>query len=129
MTSVDDAVATDSGGAGHPAGPVRVDLVFEPGSRRVRVPHGVTLFDAASWNGIAIDSTCGGHGTCKKCKVRVLDDGADPPSSLDARSPQIIRAVKAADLLLDRDPWGASWIAAHRAQQAAAASATVQAAP
>ena len=48
---------------------------------------------------------------------------------MDARSPQIVRAVKAADLLLDRDPWGASWIAAHRAQQAAAASATAQAAP
>ena len=42
---------------------------------------------------------------------------------LDARSPQIVRAVKAADLLLDRDPWGASWIAAHRAQQAAAEAA------
>jgi 5-methyltetrahydrofolate--homocysteine methyltransferase len=42
---------------------------------------------------------------------------------MDARSPQVVRAVKAADLLLDRDPWGASWIAAHRAQQAAAASA------
>jgi 5-methyltetrahydrofolate--homocysteine methyltransferase len=41
---------------------------------------------------------------------------------MDARSPQIVRAVKATDLLLDRDPWGASWIAAHRAQQAAAAS-------
>ncbi len=42
---------------------------------------------------------------------------------LDARSPQIVRSVKAADLLLDRDPWGASWIAAHRAQQARAAQA------
>ena len=31
MTSVDETVATDSGGAGHPPGPVRVDLVFEPG--------------------------------------------------------------------------------------------------
>jgi 5-methyltetrahydrofolate--homocysteine methyltransferase len=39
---------------------------------------------------------------------------------MDARSPQIVRAVKAADLLLDRDAWGASWIAAHRAQQAQA---------
>ena len=37
---------------------------------------------------------------------------------MDARAPQIVRAVKAADLLLDQDPWGASWIAAHRAQQA-----------
>jgi 5-methyltetrahydrofolate--homocysteine methyltransferase len=43
---------------------------------------------------------------------------------MDARSPQLVRSVKAADLLLDRDPWGASWIAAHRAQQAAAAAAT-----
>jgi 5-methyltetrahydrofolate--homocysteine methyltransferase len=39
---------------------------------------------------------------------------------MDARAPQIIRAVKAADLLLDHDPWGAAWIAAHRAGQAAA---------
>jgi len=37
---------------------------------------------------------------------------------MDARSPQIVRSVKAADLLLDRDAWGAAWIAAHRAQQA-----------
>ena len=37
---------------------------------------------------------------------------------MDARSPQIVRAVKAADLVLGRDEWGASWIAAHRAQQA-----------
>jgi 5-methyltetrahydrofolate--homocysteine methyltransferase len=42
---------------------------------------------------------------------------------MDARSPEIVRAVKAADLLLDRDPWGASWIAAHRAAQAAAQAA------
>jgi uncharacterized 2Fe-2S/4Fe-4S cluster protein (DUF4445 family) len=67
------------------AGPVRVDLVYEPSGRRVRVPAGVTLFDAASWNGIAIDSTCGGHGTCKKCKVQVLD-GAAPPTALDERA-------------------------------------------
>jgi 5-methyltetrahydrofolate--homocysteine methyltransferase len=37
---------------------------------------------------------------------------------MDARAPQIVRSVKAADLLLDRDAWGAAWIAAHRAQQA-----------
>jgi len=38
---------------------------------------------------------------------------------MDARSAQLVRAVKSTDLLLDRDPWGANWIAAHRAQQAA----------
>jgi 5-methyltetrahydrofolate--homocysteine methyltransferase len=36
---------------------------------------------------------------------------------MDARSPQLVRAVKAADLLLNRDEWGAAWIAAHRASQ------------
>ena len=61
----------------------RVDLRFN--DRPVRVPLGVTLFDAASWNGIAIDSTCGGHGTCKKCRIRFK---ADPPvpTSLDLRA-------------------------------------------
>jgi 5-methyltetrahydrofolate--homocysteine methyltransferase len=42
---------------------------------------------------------------------------------MDARSPQLVRAVKAADLLLDRDEWGAAWIAAHRASQQRAAAA------
>jgi len=65
----------------------RVDLSFElldgagavTGTRGVRVPAGVTVFDAASWNGIAIDSTCGGHGTCRKCKVQLLQ--ADVPTT------------------------------------------------
>jgi uncharacterized 2Fe-2S/4Fe-4S cluster protein (DUF4445 family) len=65
--------------------PARVELVFQPSGTRVRVPPGVTLFDAASWNGIAIDSTCGGHGTCKKCKVKITS-GTVPPSPLDARA-------------------------------------------
>ncbi|MGH9170895.1 MAG: dihydropteroate synthase [Acidimicrobiales bacterium] len=38
---------------------------------------------------------------------------------VDARSPMLVRSVKAADLLLDRDAWGAAWIARHRAGQAA----------
>jgi uncharacterized 2Fe-2S/4Fe-4S cluster protein (DUF4445 family) len=66
--------------AGHDEGapefPSRVALRFVPSGTTVRVPCGVTVFDAAAWNAIAIDSTCGGHGTCKKCKVRVLDGTA-----------------------------------------------------
>jgi uncharacterized 2Fe-2S/4Fe-4S cluster protein (DUF4445 family) len=65
--------------------PARVELQFRPAGVRVRVPPGVTLFDAASWNGIAIDSTCGGHGTCKKCKIKILD-GNVVVSALDARA-------------------------------------------
>jgi len=50
-----------------------------------RVPAGTTIYDGASWNGIAIDSTCGGHGTCKKCRVRVVE-GEVPVSSVDPRA-------------------------------------------
>ena len=64
----------------------RVDLAFtvEESQRTVRVPPGVTVFDAASWNGIAIDSTCGGHGTCHKCKVRV--EGSTPITRHDVKT-------------------------------------------
>ncbi len=81
----------DSAGGNNPAahdGSGRVALTLQPAGlpeRTVRVPPGVTVFDGASWNGIAIDSTCGGHGTCKKCKVQIVD-GSVPVSRLDARA-------------------------------------------
>ncbi|HEY0452383.1 ASKHA domain-containing protein [Actinophytocola sp.] len=62
----------------------RVRISFTPNDREVRVPAGVTVFDAASWHGIAIDSTCGGHGTCRKCRVRV--DGPVEVSTSDPRA-------------------------------------------
>jgi uncharacterized 2Fe-2S/4Fe-4S cluster protein (DUF4445 family) len=66
-------------------GAERARVRFEPEGAEVRVPSGTPVFDAASWNGIAIDSTCGGHGTCKKCKVRVVE-GELPVSSVDPRA-------------------------------------------
>ena len=65
----------------------RVQLSFtvlDGQDRDVRVPPGVSVFDSASWNGIAIDSTCGGHGTCHKCKVRL--DVQTPISRHDRRT-------------------------------------------
>jgi 5-methyltetrahydrofolate--homocysteine methyltransferase len=40
---------------------------------------------------------------------------------MDTRTPQIVEAVKAADVFLDHDDWGMAWIAAHRAKVAASA--------
>ena len=40
---------------------------------------------------------------------------------MDTRTPQIVDAVKAADVFLDHDDWGMAWIAAHRAKVAASA--------
>ncbi|HEY2374113.1 MAG TPA: ASKHA domain-containing protein [Gaiellaceae bacterium] len=73
-----------------PPHPDRVRLRFlqigeDRAIKEARVPAGTTIFDAASWNGVAIDSTCGGHGTCKKCKVKVLQGDA-PISSVDPRA-------------------------------------------
>lgn len=42
---------------------------------------------------------------------------------MDARNPQIVNSVKAADLLLNHDEWGMSWISAARAKAAAAKAA------
>lgn len=67
------------------AGLGRVTVNFTPSGQEIRVPPGVSVFDAASWNGLAIDSTCGGHGTCKKCKIQVLE-GEVPVSRLDIRA-------------------------------------------
>jgi 5-methyltetrahydrofolate--homocysteine methyltransferase len=39
---------------------------------------------------------------------------------MDTRTPQLVEAVRAADLLLGHDEWGAAWIGAHRAKQVAA---------
>ena len=66
-------------------GAERSHIRFEPSGAEVRVPDGTPIFDAASWNGIAIDSTCGGHGTCKKCGVRVIE-GDVPVGSIDPRA-------------------------------------------
>src|SRR5580765_2131725 len=39
---------------------------------------------------------------------------------IDVRSPLIVDAVKAADLMMGNDEWGAQWISAFRAAQRAA---------
>jgi len=51
----------------------KLEVTYQPFDRTTRVPPGTTVFSAAHWIGLPIDSTCGGRGTCGKCKVRVLD--------------------------------------------------------
>ena len=50
----------------------KLEVTYLPFDRTTRVPAGTTLFSAAHWIGLPIDSTCGGRGTCGKCKVRVV---------------------------------------------------------
>ncbi len=52
-----------------PTEPVRV--VFQPAGRQGDVIPGTTLLEAARRLGVEIESICGGHQTCGKCKVLV----------------------------------------------------------
>ena len=55
----------------------KLEVLYRPFDKATRVPPGTTLFSAAHWIGLPIDSTCGGRGTCGKCKVQVLEGGAE----------------------------------------------------
>ena len=46
-------------------------LILMPSGRRGRVPHGITVLEAARQLGVEIESICGGRQTCQKCRVRV----------------------------------------------------------
>jgi uncharacterized 2Fe-2S/4Fe-4S cluster protein (DUF4445 family) len=55
----------------------KLEVTYEPNGTVAHVPVGTTLFHAANWAGIPIESTCGGRGTCGKCKVRVVRGHAE----------------------------------------------------
>jgi 5-methyltetrahydrofolate--homocysteine methyltransferase len=84
--------------------------------RRIRAEHGLNM-------------TCGASNVSFGMPDRPMLGAAFLPMAMtagltsaimDARSSQIVEAVKAADLLLNHDEWGMSWIAAHRKKQQAA---------
>ena len=53
------------------------EVTYLPSGKTARVPEGTTLFNAAHWAGLPIESTCGGRGTCGKCGVRVIEGTAE----------------------------------------------------
>ncbi len=56
----------------------KLEVTYLPSGTVAHVPAGTTLFHAANWAGLPIESTCGGRGTCGKCKIRVLEGAAEP---------------------------------------------------
>ena len=56
----------------------KLRVTYLPSRTTVHVPAGTTLFSAAHWAGLPIESTCGGRGTCGKCAVRVLEAVPEP---------------------------------------------------
>lgn len=64
-------------------------IIFDPFGRRVSVPVGTTLFQAALSKGILLRSDCGEKGTCGKCRVIV-----DHPDHLSPRTEQEQKLLK-----------------------------------
>ncbi|PYS96056.1 MAG: metal-binding protein [Acidobacteria bacterium] len=60
----------------------KLRVTFQPKEVTTRVPSGTTLFHAAAWIGQPVESTCGGRGTCGKCRVRILE-GTSPVTPAD----------------------------------------------
>ena len=53
---------------------------LQPVGKRVRVPAGSTLLEAAQSAGVALASLCGGIGSCDSCKIRLVTGQLTPPT-------------------------------------------------
>jgi 5-methyltetrahydrofolate--homocysteine methyltransferase len=84
--------------------------------RRIREAHGLNMTCGASNVSFGMPDR---HTLGAAFLPMAMTEGLTS-AIMDARSPQIVSAVKAADLLLGHDEWGGSWIASHRKRQAAA---------
>jgi 5-methyltetrahydrofolate--homocysteine methyltransferase len=87
--------------------------------RRIRDVHGLNMTCGASNVSFGMPSR---HALGSAFLPMAMTAGLTS-AVMDARTPQIVEAVKAADLLLNHDEWGGAWIAAHRARQAQTANA------
>ncbi len=111
------------------------DVVIDPLAMPVGAePRAVTAFVETLRllrEELGVNTTCGasntsfglpGRHTLGAAFLSIAQSHGLTSAIMDARSPQCVEAVRAGDFLLGRDEWGARWIAAHRAKQAAAAA-------
>ncbi|MBW6486471.1 MAG: DUF4445 domain-containing protein [Syntrophobacterales bacterium] len=56
-------------------------VTFSPSGVRLKVDDGENLLQAAMEAGIHINASCGGNGTCGKCRVKIINGKVDSPLS------------------------------------------------
>jgi 5-methyltetrahydrofolate--homocysteine methyltransferase len=111
------------------------DVVIDPLAMPVGAePRAVTLFLETARlvrEHLGVNMTCGASNTSFGLPGRhalnamflgIAKSHGLTSAIMDARAPQVVEAVRAADFLLGDDEWGTRWIADHRAKQAAAAA-------
>jgi 5-methyltetrahydrofolate--homocysteine methyltransferase len=110
------------------------DVVIDPLAMPVGAePRAVTLFVETLKllrRDLGVNTTCGASNTSFGLPGRETLGGSFlsiaashglTSAIMDARSTEIVEAVRASDFLLGKDEWGGNWIAAYRRKQAAAA--------
>lgn len=68
-----------------PQSPAQYELIIEPSGRRIFIPAGSSVLQAAREAGLAVNAVCGGNGTCGSCKVKLIsgDFSAITPTETD----------------------------------------------
>jgi 5-methyltetrahydrofolate--homocysteine methyltransferase len=110
------------------------DVVIDPLAMPVGAePRAVTLFVETVRlirEELGVNMTCGasntsfglpGRHTLGAAFLAVAQSHGLTSAIMDARSSEVVEAVRATDFLLGRDEWGAAWIKRYRAKQVAAA--------
>jgi 5-methyltetrahydrofolate--homocysteine methyltransferase len=115
-------------------GIAKADLVIDPLAMPIGADTGNSLVTMEAMRQIrdqhGLNMTCGASNVSFGMPDRHTLGAAWLPMAMtagltsaimDTRTPQIVDAVKAADVFLNHDDWGMAWIAAHRAKAAASA--------
>ncbi|GAA1477501.1 methyltetrahydrofolate cobalamin methyltransferase [Nocardioides aestuarii] len=109
------------------------DIVIDPLAMPIGADTGTSLVTWETMRRIrdefGVNMTCGASNTSFGMPDRHTLNSVWLPMAMtqgltsaimDARTPQIVDAVKAADVFMNHDDWGMAWISAHRAKAAAA---------
>jgi 5-methyltetrahydrofolate--homocysteine methyltransferase len=125
-------IVSAAGDHGIPPEDVMIDPLAMPVGAE---PRAVTLFLETLQllrDELGVNTTCGasntsfglpGRETLGAAFLSIAASHGLTSAIMDARSIEIVEAVRASDFLLRKDEWGANWIAAYRAKQAALAAA------
>ncbi len=116
-------------------GIAQADIVIDPLAMPIGADTGTTLVTFEVMRRIrddfGVNMTCGASNVSFGMPGRHALNAAWLPMAMtsgltsaitDARTPQIVEAIRAADVFLGHDDWGMAWIGAHRAKLAAAAA-------
>ncbi len=56
-------------------------ITFRPSGRKIEVNRGENILEAAIAAGIHVNASCGGSGTCGKCKIKIVDGKTQSPQN------------------------------------------------